>query len=95
MAVGRGSKVSVKARLGWRLLRHSRILVALQVEDAARRRQYDGRQGSAASKSAEAVVSADLEVRLLGGKLGGGRISWGQTLGQNPRNVPKLEFPAS
>jgi hypothetical protein len=27
--------------------------------------------------------------------LGGGRISWGQTLGQNPRNVPKLEFPAS
>jgi hypothetical protein len=53
MAAGRGSKVSVKARLGWRLLRHSRILVALQVEDAARRRQYDGRQGSAASKSAE------------------------------------------
>jgi hypothetical protein len=65
MAIGRGSTVSVKARLEWRLLAPSCIFVSLQVKPGGEE-DVTGAQGSAASKSAEAGASVDLGILHLG-----------------------------
>ena len=53
-----------------------------------------GRQGSAASKSAEAVVSADLEVRLLGANWVGAELAGADIGPESPQRaeagVPRL-----
>jgi membrane associated rhomboid family serine protease len=105
-AVGSRKPVNVKSRLGWRPLTPSRIFVPpasvcaeASFKTPGRGGGCDRRQGSAASKSAEAVVSADLgsqprqptrEEALLAGETGS---TCRQAFASNPPHHLSVEFP--